>query len=240
MNETGRRANCHGVLRLDRTGVSAQADQMLRIDIYSDTVCPWCYIGKRRLERAIASRSELQVEISWRAFQLNPNMPTSGVLWANYLATKFGAPERAESVFAAITRAGHSERIAFDFAAISQMPNTVQSHRLLRFAERFGRQDTMMEALFRAYFLDGEDIGDIETLARVAAVCGLDGLAAMAFLEGDEERNAVLSEDMRARRMGINAVPCYIVNGAYALSGAQEPEAFYPLFDLAEVVISVG
>ena len=197
---------------------------MLRIDIYSDTVCPWCYIGKRRLERAIASRSEMQVEISWRAFQLNPDMPTPGVLWANYLTTKFGAPERAESVF----------------AAISQMPNTVQSHRLLRFAERFGRQDTMMETLFRAYFLDGEDIGDIETLARVAAVCGLDGLAAMAFLEGDEELDAVLSEDMRARRMGINAVPCYIVNGAYALSGAQEPEAFYPLFDLAEVVISVG
>ncbi len=211
---------------------------MLRIDIYSDTICPWCYIGKRRLERAIASRPELRVEISWRAFQLNPDMPTPGMTWANYLTAKFGAPERAESVYAAISRAGHSERISFDFEAIKQMPNTVQSHRLVRFAERYGRQDAMVEALFRAYFLDGEDIGDNEALARTAAVCGLDGVAAMAFLESDEERDAVLSEDMRARRMGINAVPCYIVNGAYALSGAQEPEAFYPLFDLAEVAIA--
>lgn len=211
---------------------------MLRIDIYSDTVCPWCYIGKRRLERAIASRPEIRVEITWRAFQLNPDIPVSGMTRTDYLTAKFGAPERSANVHAAIARAGHSERIAFDFDAIPRMPNTVQSHRLVRFAERSGRQDRMVEALFRAFFFDGEDIGDTETLARIAAVCGLDSHDAYAFLEGDEERDAVLAEDLRARRMGINAVPCYVVNGAYALSGAQEPEAFYPLFDLAEVAIA--
>ncbi len=211
---------------------------MLHIDIYSDTVCPWCFIGKRRLERALASRPELRVSIMWRAFQLNPDMPALGMSRVDYLTAKFGAPERAANVYASISRAGHSERIAFDFEAISEMPNTVQSHRLLRFADRHGRQDAMVEALFQAFFLGGENIGDNETLARVAAVCGLDANAAIAFLEGDEERDAVLAEDMRARRMGINAVPCYIVNGNYAMSGAQEPEAFYPLFDLAEVAIA--
>ncbi len=207
---------------------------MLTIDIYSDTVCPWCFIGKRRLERAIASRSELDVRVSWRAFQLNPDMPREGMTRAAYFAGKFGSAERADHVYSAIARAGHAERIAFNFDLIERMPNTVESHRLIRFAERSNRQDAMAETLFRAFFFDGEDIGEIESLMRIAAVCGLDAKAAAAFLESDEERDSVLSEDLRARRMGINAVPCFVVNGAYALSGAQEPEAFYPLFDLAE------
>lgn len=208
---------------------------MVRIDIYSDTVCPWCFIGKRRLERALASRDDLDVSIRWHAFQLNPEMPPEGMARSHYLANKFGGADRAANVYATIERAGHLERIPFDFEAIARMPNSVQSHRLLRYAEREGKQGVLVEALFNAFFLDGEDIGDDGCLVRIAATMGLDSDAVAHFLAGDEDRDTVIAEDLRARRMGISAVPCYIVNGEYAISGAQEPEAFYPLFDLANI-----
>lgn len=208
---------------------------MVRIDIYSDTVCPWCFIGKRRLERAVAARDDIAVQIKWHGFQLNPDMPAEGMERERYQAAKFGGPERAAGIYATIARAGHSERIPFDFDAIPRMPNTVQSHRLVCYADRFARQDAVVEALFKAYFFDGEDIGEDATLVRIARMVGLDGDAAAAFLAGEEDRDTVIAEDLRARRMGINAVPCYIVNGAYAISGAQEPEAFFPLLDLASV-----
>lgn len=211
---------------------------MVQIDIYSDTVCPWCFIGKRRLERALAARDDIDVSIRWHAFQLNPDMPAAGMERERYLASKFGGPERAASVYATIARAGHAERIPFDFEAIPRMPNTIQSHRLVRYADRFGMQDAVVEALFKAFFFDGEDIGDDVTLLRVGSRVGLERDATAAFLAGDEERDTVVAEDLRARRMGINAVPFFVVNGDYAISGAQEPEAFFPLFDLASVGIA--
>lgn len=211
---------------------------MVQIDIYSDTVCPWCFIGKRRLERALATREDLDVTIKWHGFQLNPDMPAEGMTRAHYLASKFGGPERAAGIYATIERAGHLERLPFDFESIERMPNTVQSHRLIRFADRQGKQAVLVEALFKAFFLDGEDIGDDETLTRVAVTMGLDRDAVAHFLSGDEDRDTVMAEDIRARRMGISAVPCYIVNGAYAISGAQEPEAFYPLLDLASIAMA--
>lgn len=208
---------------------------MLQIDIYSDTVCPWCFIGKRRLERALSERDDSNMTINWHAYQLNPDMPVIGMSHEAYLVTKFGSPERAENAFSTIARAGHSERIAFNFEGISRMPNTLQSHRLIRLAARHQCQAPIVEGLFQAFFVDGEDIGDNETLARIAARAGLSGPDVAQYLAGDEDRAAVLSEDLRARRMGIKAVPSFIVNGAYSISGAQEPEAFYPLFDLADV-----
>jgi predicted DsbA family dithiol-disulfide isomerase len=211
---------------------------MVQIDIYSDTVCPWCFIGKRRLERALAARDDIDVSIRWHAFQLNPDMPAAGMERERYLASKFGGPERAASVYATIARAGHAERIPFDFEAIPRMPNTIQSHRLVRYADRFGMQDAVVEALFKAFFFDGEDIGDDVTLLRVGSRVGLERDATAAFLAGDEERDTVVAEDLRARRMVINAVPFFVVNGDYAISGAQEPEAFFPLFDLASVGIA--
>ena len=211
---------------------------MVQIDIYSDTVCPWCFIGKRRLERALAARDDIDVSIRWHAFQLNPDMPAAGMERERYLASKFGGPERAASVYATIARAGHAERIPFDFEAIPRMPNTIQSHRLVRYADRFGMQDAVVEALFKAFFFDGEDIGDDVTLLRVGSRVGLERDATAAFLAGDEERDTVVAEDLRARRMGTNAVPFFVVNGDYAISGAQEPEAFFPLFDLASVGIA--
>jgi predicted DsbA family dithiol-disulfide isomerase len=211
---------------------------MVQIDIYSDTVCPWCFIGKRRLERALAARDDIDVSIRWHAFQLNPDMPAAGMERERYLASKFGGPERAASVYATIARAGHAERIPFDFEAIPRMPNTIQSHRLVRYADRFGMQDAVVEALFKAFFFDGEDIGDDVTLLRVGSRVGLERDATAAFLAGDEERDTVVAEDLRARRMGINAVPFFVVNGDYAISGAQEPEAVFPRFDLASVGIA--
>ncbi|MBS27455.1 MAG: dithiol-disulfide isomerase [Alphaproteobacteria bacterium] len=211
---------------------------MVRIDIYSDTVCPWCVIGKRRLERALATREGLEVSIKWHGFQLNPDMPAEGMSRAHYLASKFGAPDRAASVYAIIERAGHLERIPFDFESIECMPNTVQSHRLIRYADREGKQEALVEALFKAFFLDGEDIGNDETLKRIAVTQGLERDAVAHFLAGDEDRDTVMAEDIRARRMGISAIPCYIVNGDYAISGAQEPEAFYPLLDLANIAVA--
>lgn len=211
---------------------------MLQIDIYSDTVCPWCFIGKRRLESALAARDELEVTINWRAFQLNPDMPVEGMAWGAYVSAKFGSPERAESVFASIGRAGHLERIPFNFEAATRMPNTVQSHRLIRFAARHNRQDAIVESLFKAFFLDGEDIGRNDVLVQLGRRTGLDGPDLEHYLAGDEDLDSVLAEDLRARRMGIKAVPSFIVNGAYAISGAQEAEAFFPLFDLADVVLA--
>jgi predicted DsbA family dithiol-disulfide isomerase len=208
---------------------------MVQIDIYSDTMCPWCFIGKRRLERALAARDDITATIKWHAFQLDPDMPSVGMERERYFATKFGGPDRAAGVYATIARAGHSERIPFDFDAMPRMPNTVQSHRLVCYADRFGMQDAVVEALFKAFFFDGEDIGDDLALLRVAHLVGLNRNATAAFLDGDEDRDTVLAQDLRARRMGINAVPCFVVNGAFAISGAQEPEAFFPLFDLASI-----
>ena len=211
---------------------------MVQIDIYSATVCPWCFIGKRRLERALAARDDIDVTIRWHAFQLNPDMPPAGMERERYLASKFGGPERAASVYATIARAGHAERIPFDFEAIPRMPNTIQSHRLVLYADRFGMQDAVVETRFKAFFFDGEDIGDDVTLLRIGSRVGLERDATAAFLAGEEERDTVVAEDLRARRMGINAVPFFVVNGDYAISGAQEPEAFFPLFDLASVGIA--
>ncbi|MBT5570199.1 MAG: DsbA family oxidoreductase [Alphaproteobacteria bacterium] len=211
---------------------------MLQIDVYSDTVCPWCFLGKRRLERALAERDDVDVSINYRAFQLNPDMPVAGMSRAQYLSAKFGSPERAENVYSAIARAGHSERIPFNFEIQDRMPNTIQSHRLIRFAGRHDRQSPIVEAVFQAFFLDGEDIGDDEALTRIAVRCGLESADVIRYLAGEEDRDAVLAEDLRARRMGIKAVPSFIINGAYSISGAQEPEAFYPLFDLADVLLA--
>ncbi len=205
----------------------------MNIDIFSDTVCPWCFIGKRRLERALAERPELRPTIRWRAFQLNPQMPHEGMDRQRYLALKFGGAARASELYDTIHKVGESEGIAFRFDAIARTPNTVMSHRLLRFAEGHGCDGPLSEALFKAYFLDGQDIGDVAVLTAVAAEAGIDGEKARAFLESEELEQEILAEDQFARRLGIAGVPCFIVDGKYALSGAQEPEAFYPIFEMA-------
>jgi predicted DsbA family dithiol-disulfide isomerase len=205
----------------------------MQLDIYSDTICPWCYVGKRRLERALAARPQPELAVRWRAFQLNPGMPLDGMERRAYIEAKFGSADRARRIYDAVSAAGAGEGIAFAFDRIRRTPNTLQSHRLLRHAAALGRQDELLDELFHAYFEAGADIGDVVVLAEIAESAGLDGEEARRYLESDEDREAVLQEDQVARRQGINGVPCFIFNGRYALSGAQEPEAMFQLFDLA-------
>jgi predicted DsbA family dithiol-disulfide isomerase len=204
----------------------------MQIDIISDVVCPWCFIGKRRLEKALAMRPEIETEITWRPFQLNPDMPAEGMARADYIATKFGDSGHSRRIHQTIAEAGATVGIDFAFDKIKRSPNTRNAHRLIRYATRQGAGNDVVTRLFEGYFLQGRDVGDIATLAKIAAEAGLDEREARAFLSGDSERDEIVAEDRNARRLGVNAVPCYIFAGQYAISGAQEPEFFLPVFDL--------
>ena len=208
----------------------------MQIEIYSDTICPWCYIGKRRLERALAERPQDELEITWRAFQLNPDMPAEGMDRQAYLQLKFGGAENARQVYDRVREAGREEAIPFAFEAIARTPNTIDSHRLVRFAESGGGEavDRVVQGLFDAYFIEGRDLGLTEELVAVAAAAGLDAEAARAFLISDEAVAPVRAEDSRARQIGIQGVPTFIFNGKYVLSGAHPPEVLHQLFDLAQ------
>ena len=212
----------------------------ITVDIVSDTVCPWCYVGKRRFEAALAQRPPgLDVYVGWRPFQLNPDMPAEGMDRKAYLAGKFGGDGRAEQVYSAIREAGASTGLDFDFSGMARQPNTLDSHRLIdragRTAEsaqgRPGLQDAVVERLFRACFMEGRDIGDRETLVELAADTGLDAAETRAYLESDEDVERIRQEDRMARQMGIQGVPCFIVNRQYAVSGAQDPAVFLKAFE---------
>jgi predicted DsbA family dithiol-disulfide isomerase len=206
----------------------------MHIDIVSDVICPWCFIGKRRLEKALARRPDVAADFTWRPFQLNPDMPAEGMPRQDYLAAKFGGAQHAGRIYGAIAEAGASVGIAFAFDRIRRTPNTRNAHRLIRHAERHGRADALVDGLFRAYFTEGRDLGDRATLAEIANEAGLDREEAAGFLDTDTDLAEMLAEDRGARRLGINAVPCFIVENQYAISGAQEPEFFLPIFDLAQ------
>jgi predicted DsbA family dithiol-disulfide isomerase len=160
-------------------------------------------------------------------------MPAEGMERRAYIEAKFGGSERARTIYDTVRSAGASEGITFAFDRIRRTPSTLQSHRLMRFATAGNRQDATLEALFRAYFIDGRDIGDRDVLADIAVEAGLDRRDVSKYLASDSEADTVIGEDALARRAGINGVPCFIFNGRFALSGAQEPEAFFQLFDLA-------
>jgi len=206
----------------------------VHIDIVSDVICPWCFIGKRRLAHALEQRPELAVSITWRAFQLNPEMPEGGMARADYVAAKFGGAAHAARIYAAIAAAGAGENIAFAFERIRRTPNTRDAHRLIRYATLTGNADPVVEALFAAYFEQGRDIGDRAVLADIAAECGFARAELADWLAGDKALEEVLGEDRSARRLGIAGVPCFILDGGYSISGAQEPEFFFPLFDLVQ------
>ncbi|GGF03747.1 DSBA oxidoreductase [Aliidongia dinghuensis] len=203
------------------------------IEIVSDLICPWCFIGQRRLERALERDGGPPPQLTWRAFQLNPDMPAEGVPRQAYLMAKFGGAFHAGRIYQAIGEAGAAEGIRFDFDRIARTPNSLNAHRLKRLGRRRGVEAELTARLYSAYFEEARDIGSVEVLADIAAEAGLDRREARAFLAADEDRAAVLAEDIGARRLGINGVPCVIIDGKYALSGAQEPEFFLPLFDLA-------
>ncbi|HYW02339.1 MAG TPA: DsbA family oxidoreductase [Gammaproteobacteria bacterium] len=195
------------------------------IDVYSDTVCPWCFIGKRRLESALRDWRGPAPEIRWRAFQLTPEMPAGGLDRDHYLQLKFGTAD-ASRLFRRVAETGREVGIEFAFERIRRSPNTLDSHRLIRRAAREGCQEAAVEALFRAYFLEGRDIGDRDVLAGIAGGLGMDERAARAWLDTDEDVQEVRDEDAGARDLGIGGVPFYLVGGRFPVTGAQTPDVF--------------
>ena len=201
------------------------------VDVVSDVVCPWCYIGKRRLESAIAQLREeepdLPFEVRWHPFQLNPDLPAQGVDRKAYLQAKFGGAERAKQVYERVTAAGRSVGIPFDFDAIERQPNTLDAHRLVAWAQsrNEGDADALVEGLFRANFLEGRFVGSTDELVALAEGAGFDAADARALLESGALKDVVAESDRRAREIGIGGVPFFIFDGKTALSGAQEPSA---------------
>lgn len=212
----------------------------MQIDVVSDTICPWCYIGKRRLERALAACGDTRAWIGWRPFQLNPDMPVEGMEREVYLAKKFGSRERAERIYAPIVEAGREEGIAFAFDRIKRTPNTLMSHRLIRIAVKAGRQNQVVDGLFRAYFEEGRDIGDLAIVSDVAQAAGMDRDEVHAHLETDADLDRVRAEDAFARELGIQGVPCFIIERSVVLSGAQPPDVFAQAFATAAAQAAQG
>ena len=201
----------------------------LVIDVISDVVCPWCFIGKRHLESALAQYREKHPDapaptVRWHPFQLNPQLPKTGVPRAEYLEKKFGGPTRAQQIYARVTEAGKKAGIDFAFDRIAVQPNTVNAHRLVYHALDKGKQDAIVEALFNAYFLDARDLTKTDTLAEVAGKAGIDAKSAAEYIESDEDSDLITDADREARQVGVEGVPFFILNRRYGLSGAQPPE----------------
>ena len=192
------------------------------IDVVSDVVCPWCYVGKRRLEAALRAAGE--VEVRWRPFQLDATIPAQGLDRQAYMRAKFGDGPRLAEAHARLKTLGEEVGVAFDFAAIRRSPNTLDAHRLIRFAGEAGAADAVVERLFSDYFVHGRDIGDRAVLIEAARACGLDGDAVAARLASGEGSDEVRAEIETAQRDGVQGVPFFIFASKYAVSGAQSEE----------------
>jgi predicted DsbA family dithiol-disulfide isomerase len=201
----------------------------LTVDIWSDTVCPWCWLGKRRFEAALRERPHLDVEVRWHPFELNAAMPEEGADRREYLRAKFGDPDRFRDAQQRLLDLGRAAGIDYRFDAQSRMPNTRASHALARLAGE--RQGDVVEALFAAYFNAGRDVGDLDVLAAVASEAGLDGPAVRARLAAHEGYDAIERDEREAQRMGVTGVPFFVFAGKWAVSGAQETEAFVRALD---------
>jgi len=196
----------------------------VQIDIYSDVVCPWCYIGKRRLDAALAGDAVRAVDIHWHAYQLNPDLPPEGMDRRRYLEAKFGS-EAVARMQARLGEVGLSVGIEFQFDKITRAPNTFNAHRLMGLARATGHQDRMADKLFQAYFIEGRDIGAATVLAELAAEAGL-AADIPAWLAGDAETKSVHADLAAAGQLGISGVPFYVFDQRYAVAGAQAPEVF--------------
>jgi predicted DsbA family dithiol-disulfide isomerase len=195
----------------------------IAVDIYFDTVCPWCYVGKRRLEKALEDFEGVDVAPRWQSFLLNPDMPADGMDRTTHLVRKFGSESRVRRIYGAIADAGQSVEIDFAFDRIHKTPNSVPSHRLVRFAAAAGGADAAVEALFLEYFVNGRNIGDIEVLVDIGGRLGLAREPLAQFLHGGDGVEEILSGNARAHRMGINSVPTFVFDGKFAISGAHQP-----------------
>lgn len=197
---------------------------MIRLDIFSDPVCPWCYIGKANLDRALEVNPEHPFAIQWHPFQLNPGMPPEGVDRAEYLEAKFGGRDKAVQIYARVEEAARQAGLAIDFSRIKRMPNTLNAHRLIHWAGLEGRQTPVVSALFRAYWREGRDIGDTATLAQIAGEAGMDPTVVERLLASDADRDDLIARDIDARKKGVSAVPTFLIAQRHVVSGAQPTE----------------
>lgn len=209
---------------------------MIRIGFVADIVCPWCLIGKRRLEAALRQRPQLAVAVEWWPFQLHPDIPREGLDRRQAIAAKFGSADNARRVYEQIAAVGRETGIAFNFDAIPRTPNTLDAHRLIHWADETGAgkaemRDAVVDNLFRRFFMDGEDIGDPQVLAASAEEAGLDGAEILRRLATDDDLELIWSRDRRARELGIDGVPGMIFDDRYMVSGAQPPEVLLQVLD---------
>jgi len=195
----------------------------LVIDVVSDVVCPWCFIGKKRLEQALELRPDILVEIRWRPYFLNDWVPREGISREQYLTTKFGSPERYKSIAGRVAQAAKAEGLDYQMDKIARQPNTIDCHRLILWAGNTGNAGKMKQRLMELYFSEGADLTDRDVLVKVAAECGLDPDLTRELLASDRDVDRVTQEAEQAKRAGIDGVPCFILGGVLAVSGAQDP-----------------
>ncbi|MBE1293138.1 MAG: thioredoxin domain-containing protein [Rhodobacteraceae bacterium] len=197
---------------------------MIKLDIISDPICPWCFIGKSRLMKALEAEPDHPFVIEWHPFQLNPDMPAEGMDRRDYLETKFGGKENAVRVYSEIEQHATEEGLEIDFAAIKRTPNTINAHRLIHWAGIEQKQNAVVDALFAAYFKEGRDIGDTDVLADIADSAGMDAAVVRKLLASDADVEDIRKRDAHSREMGVNSVPTFIVANRHAVPGAQPPE----------------
>jgi predicted DsbA family dithiol-disulfide isomerase len=197
---------------------------VVKLDILSDPICPWCYIGKTHLDKALAEAGDHPFVIEWHPFQLNPDMPREGMDRRAYLEGKFGGKEGAVRAYAPVVEHAEKAGLTINFEAMQRTPNTFDAHRLIHWAGIEGKQNDVVDALFQAYFVDAKDIGDHEVLADIAAACGMERDVTMRLLQGDTEVSEIRDRDAHSRKMGVSSVPTYIVANQHAVPGAQPPE----------------
>jgi len=196
----------------------------VRIDVVSDVVCPWCFIGKRRLEKALALKPDIPVEVHWRPYFLNDWVPRKGMARNDYLTAKFGSPERYQDIAGRVQQAAAAEGLSYAVDKISRQPNTTDAHRLIRWAEGIGKAAEMKQKLMDLYFTEGADLTNHAVLVQAAADVGLDAEDVRAALESDQDVEQIAREAEAAKEAGIQGVPMFIFGGKFAVSGAQAPE----------------
>jgi len=213
-------------------------DAALSIEVWSDLVCPWCYLGKRRLEAALRERPRLTAALRWRPFELNPDLPPGGADRREYLTRKFGDAARLRAVHERLVALGRAAGIAYRFEDIGRVPNTRPAHALVALAG--ARQDAVVDGLFRAYFEDGRDLGDVAVLGAVAAAAGLELDGLPARLAAGELLAAVEADEREAARLGIGGVPFFVFAGRWAVSGAQETAMLVGALDQVVAALERG
>lgn len=212
----------------------------LRVDFIFDPSCPWCFIGKNRLDEALALRPNLAVERHWWPFLLNPDIPATGMDRAAYLLRKFGGESRVRRVFRAIADAGLSSEIAFEFERIEKTPNTLDAHRLIRYAGLEGKGEEAIDALFESYFVLGRDIGETGVLVEIGESLGLEPFGIRAYLGSDKDRELIHEGNARAHRLGVGGVPTFVFNNDFVISGAQDPQTLARVMDGAAAFGDAG